>query len=357
MAVNTNGVFVTMDTDALFQFHFFRCGLLNHTIYNDRDEFVSSTHDNKIVCLQMPYPVDPGFDTELQYFADNADSVLVLVSELHNRTIEMMQRNDRKNISYFICGELNFSLSHSPVHKFYDWFTTSVHFYREVRPHTLDALNPYSPKKLAFDILLGRRKLHRQVAYDYLADHQLMDKNIVTYLGDDKIGNVDSDKWIWEREGLEIDREVEYTVERFPYFGNRICISQILPITIYNQTAYSIIAETNWASNYSFYTEKTVKPIIGRRLFVILAGQHYLRNLKLHGFKSFDNVIDETYDTIADDLLRFKAGMDQVEYLCNQPQEQILEKIKPIVDHNFNIMMTTNWYDLYFKPAFVSHFC
>ena len=360
MAGVTTGVFVTSDTDALFHFHFSRCNLLDTKIYNDKDTFVSSHHDNKVVCLQMPYPIDPNFDAELRYFAENSNSVLVLVSELHDRTVEILQRNDRKNIAYFICGELNLSLVHSPAHRFYDWFTTTVHFYRNVRPQTLDMLTPHTPKKLAFDVLLGRRKIHRRFAYDYIVKNNLSDRNIVTYLDSSRecnlTENTTADKWLWENEGLVVDRDVEWTVEHFPYYNHRMSISQIIPLSIYNQTVYSIIAETNCTNHYSFYTEKTVKPIIGRRLFVVLAGQYHLHNLKLHGFKSFDNVIDETYDTIVDHTARFMGAMEQVKYLCNHPQEEILNKIKPIVDHNFNVMMTTDWYDLYFKPAFVSYF-
>ena len=359
MVTSTTGVFVTADTETLFHFHFSRCGLLSNVIYTNRDEFVSSHHSCKVVCLQMPYPIEAAFDDDLQYFANNADSVLVLVSELHNNTVSILRRNDRKNIIYFVCGELNTPLAHSPVHKFYDWLTTTVHFYRNVRPSTLDILTPYSPKPLMFDVLLGRKKIHRKFAYDYIESHNLMDKNIVTYLdsvNNCNLANTTSDKWIWEKDGLEINQNIEWTVERFPYYGHRMSISQVIPLTIYNQTAYSIVAETNWENYYSFYTEKTVKPIIGRRLFVMLAGQFHLRNLRNIGFKTFDTIIDETYDNTEDNTARFGQAMDQVRYLCNQPQEEILDKIKPIVDHNFTVMMSTDWYNVYFKPAFISYF-
>ena len=88
----------------------------------------------------------------------------------------------------------------------------------------------------------------------------------------------------------------------------------------------------------------------------MLGGQYQLRNLKQLGFQSFDSVIDESYDAIEDNNTRFRHAMEQVKYLCEQPQQEILDKIKPIVDHNFNVMMSTDWYDVYFKPAFVSYF-
>jgi len=360
MLSSKTGVFVTSDTEPLFHFHFERTGIKHQVVtYTDLDQFINSQHDRKLVCLQMPYPIDPAFDEQLQNYANNSDYVLVLVSELHDRTLEIMQRNDRENIVYFICGELNINLNSSPVHKFYDWFTTTVHFYRNVRPQTLDVLTPYAVKPKYFDVLLGRRKIHRRFAFDFLKSTGLYNKNILTYLDaakDCNLMDTTPDRWQWESDGLDINRNVEWTVERFPYYGHMMSISQILPLSIYNQTAYSIVAETNWVNHYSFYTEKTIKPIIGRRLFVMLGGQYQLRNLKQLGFQSFDTVIDETYDTIEDNNTRFRSAMEQVKILCEQPQEEILIKIKPIVEHNFNTLMSTDWYDVYFKPNFVSYF-
>ena len=33
-----------------------------------------------------------------------------------------------------------------------------------------------------------------------------------------------------------------------------------------------------------------------------------------------------------------------MQYLFNQDQNTILEKIKPITDHNYQVMMSTDWY-------------
>jgi hypothetical protein len=349
----TVGVFVTQETDALFHFHFNRCNLQNSIqVYTDIDTFRNSKHSYKISCLQMPYPVRAEFDTLITDLVACSDNLLILMSELHDRTIEIVWRHDDPKISYFICGELNFELEHSPVHKFYDWFTTTVHFYKGVRPITLDVLNPYTKKEYMFDALLGRKKFHRDCAFD------VIDKNVnlVTYLGDISCNFNDPDKWLWESQGLEIDRTVKWTVERLLYYGHRMSISQIVPLQIYNQTAYTLVAETNYSNHYSFYTEKTVKPILAHRLFVLLGGQYQLYNLRSVGFKTFSSIVDETYDKVDDPVVRFKKAMDQVKYLESQEQEEILAKIKPICDHNFNVMMSTDWYDIYFKSEFVRYF-
>ena len=354
MAEVTTGVFVTEETDALFHFHFSKCDLINSVqVYNNLDQFRNSTHSCKIACLQMPYPIRAEFDQLVDELVNCSAHVLVLMSEPHDRTIEIVQRHDNCRVSYFICGEFNFELEFSPVHKFYDWFTTTVHFYKNVRPATLDVLAPYSTKPYYFDALLGRKKFHRDHAFDRLKDNN---NNILTYLGDITCNFNDPDKWIWESDGLEFDRTVEWTVERLPYYGHRMSISQIVPLKIYNQTAYTLVAETNYSNHYSFYTEKSIKPIMAQRLFVTLGGQYQLRNLRSLGFQTFDTVIDESYDAIEDHNTRFKLAMDQVDFLMQQSQQEILTKIKPICEHNYNHLMSIDWYDEYFKPAFASYF-
>jgi hypothetical protein len=115
-------------------------------------------------------------------------------------------------------------------------------------------------------------------------------------------------------------------------------ISQVLPLKIYNKTAYSIVMET-WADNrYSFFTEKIAKPILGRRLFVVISGQHFLRNLRQLGFKTFDGIIDESYDSIQESTTRWAKAIEQTKWLCQQPQEKILSQIAPIVIHNFAVL-------------------
>lgn len=353
MLASNVGVFVPQETDALFYYHFNKCGLLGSIqVYNDLSQFRNSKHQHKLACLQMPYPVRPEFDVTINDLLSVADNILILVSELHDRTVEIIQRHDNSRISYFICGELNFSLESSPVHKFYDWFTTSIHFYKHVRPETLDVLKPYNTKPFFFDCLLGRKKPHR----DYAFSRMPPEGNIVTYLGDHSCNFNDPDKWQWEDEGLEIDQTVEWTVDRLPYYGHRMSISQIVPLSIYNKTAYSLVAETNYSNHYTFYTEKTIKPILGRRLFITLAGQGHLANLRALGFKTFDGIIDETYDSINHNESRFEMAMKELVKLMYRPQDEVIFQTMPICEHNFNHLINVDWYMEYFAPAFAKYF-
>jgi len=102
-------------------------------------------------------------------------------------------------------------------------------------------------------------------------------------------------------------------------------------------------------NGYSFFTEKTVKPIMAERLFVASSGRHFLKNLRKLGFKTFDGIIDESYDEVYQLHERTEMIAEQLMYLFTQPQEEILAKIRPITEHNKQVMMETDWYGDYIK--------
>jgi hypothetical protein len=61
------------------------------------------------------------------------------------------------------------------------------------------------------------------------------------------------------------------------------------------------------------------------------------------GFKTFDGIIDETYDTVQDSNIRWKLAMEQVKMLCELPQTDILTKIQDIVNYNAQLMIAQDW--------------
>jgi hypothetical protein len=63
---------------------------------------------------------------------------------------------------------------------------------------------------------------------------------------------------------------------------------------------------------------------------------HWLKKLKTFGFQTFDSIMDESYDNIQDDILRWQTAFDQVKWLSQQNHTELLQKIKPILDHNHN---------------------
>lgn len=109
----------------------------------------------------------------------------------------------------------------------------------------------------------------------------------------------------------------------------------------FNQTYFSLVNETFFDSNnVRFLTEKIYKPIMHKHPFILVSTPHSLDLLKEQGYKTFDKVIDERYDTIMDDTKRLYAIIDQVERLCNLSElelQKFCEYCLPIVEHNYNV--------------------
>lgn len=323
----------------------------------DFEYFVEYTNTKSAV-FHVPFPWEGGYGDlfvgKLNRVYDDCNHIIIICSELHNRTYQFIKDWDRPKVSFYLCGFLNRKPEHASVGQWMDWFITTLKFYKNV-PTFLDKLNPYAVKPKVFDVLLGQPRQHRDIAYNYLREHQ--DQCVLTYMRDFSQGLYDHDftaqtiqsrprnEYTWDIDGLGVpDKPVNFTIEHVELHGQQVSISQIVPINIYNETAYSVVTETNFMNSYTFYTEKTVKPIISRRLFVTFGGQHYIRNLHNLGFKTFDGIIDESYDEEPDQVKRYAMVYEQMKYLMSTPQEQILEQIKPIVEYNYHHMFSTDWY-------------
>jgi hypothetical protein len=301
----------------------------------------------KIAVYHVPFPYDQGhgkrFESRIDQSLIHSDYIIVLCSELHEKTADFIRRYQNPKIKFFLCGVVTGVESSDWM----DWFITSSHFYKTNPLKVLDKLTPYQTKPKTFDILLGLPRPHRDIIYNYINLNNLNDQVLMTYLGHPWKITADQDHpgWIWEKEGIDTTgSDLHWSIAPIKYYGQNMSLSQIVPISIYNQTAFSIVAETNFASNYVFHTEKIVKPILARRLFIVFGGHHYLKNLQRLGFKTFDNIIDESYDNEPDFELRGKMICSQISYLLQQDQQRVLDAIRSIVEHNCQHMMITDWY-------------
>lgn len=220
------------------------------------------------------------------------------------------------------------------------WLRQCVDLYKNLQ-FKINELNPYEVKPYILDALLGSQRYHRDFVYKKIIENKLNDKILTSYLND-----ITSDTWFKDNdvdysEYIKNKNSYSKLMSSNPinYYGKSIWIAHVIPFGVYNNSAYTIITETGYKNGISFPTEKTAKPILGKRLFVIFSGQYFLRSLKELGFKTFDSIIDESYDLEQDNDKRFEKAWKSVEFLLNLPQQEVLEKIKPIVEHNFNHLM------------------
>jgi len=196
----------------------------------------------------------------------------------------------------------------------------------------------WEPRPYVYDCLLGTQKPNRDIIKQLYDDCSFKNKFIFSYYKN----NLEHGLWDHDEDFLhQVSEWQSITVSRYA----------VLPYKIYNQSYLSIVAETTADNRYSQFTEKIAKPILARRPFIVFCGQHYLRNLRQLGFKTFGDVvdqdgnlvIDESYDTIYLNQHRWTAAWNQVKKLHDRNFDLVHAQLQHILDHNLNHFLTTNW--------------
>jgi len=309
------------------------------------EDFFKSKHKVKLASFHVPFPNQNEWMLRLKRVYNHVDHVFVFCSELHCATAEQLRQLDKLKISIYVNGIFRKLFDHAKVYPWMDWFCQPLHFYKELKPTLLEQKLQGGAKDRMFDTLLGAHREHRDFAYFFIRASANKSLYFLTYYNRIDIP-LSMSGFNMDEDGLETIQhsELNHSINRVRYYGHELSISQVIPTKIYNQTNYSLIAETNAENDFNFYTEKVTKPLMAGRLFVALAGQHYLKNLRTFGFKTFDSIIDESYDAEPDPKQRWTMAMQQCEWLCQQDPEVILEQVKPIVEHNKNLIFTHDWY-------------
>jgi hypothetical protein len=311
-------------------------GLKNYTTYTDWNSWTQQT--NKVSIIEL-MEFDKVADELVSAAASESNLVIIMMFELLDD--EICKKFDFDNVVFFLGGKLNFLLQYAKVKFCPYWFWSTVHFYKQF-PEILSQLND-SKKSRYFDVLLGRKKSYR----DYIFNNISHDYNIVKYFPTNQdldLTKYNNEEFSWPSEILDRPSgEITFTVQEVTVNGVIVSLSQIIPVDIYNQTHYSIVAETTNTNSWSFFTEKVIKPMLARRLFLVEGGQYYLQNLKLLGFKTFHGIIDESYDLEPNSEKRIDMMLEQVAYLHTQDPSTIQQKITPVVEHNFDHLMDFDW--------------
>ena len=204
---------------------------------------------------------------------------------------------------------------------FYPWWFFYVH---PVEPEYF--LNDPEIKPYKFDAVLGCKRPPRDIIFKGLQDNDLIKKSIVTYraLNPERGGNYVCPHFQPEWDTGYLDEDLK---------GDGYGIFH----KIYNMTDFSKVSETFWNRGRSaFFSEKTGRALMGKRLFVFFGIPGSLRALRDLGFQTFSDIIDESYDDIMDDTRRFEAAFQQVLALNQMDSLQIKQKIQSRVQHNYH---------------------
>tara|TARA_B110000879_G_scaffold185692_1_gene246280 strand:- start:1285 stop:2550 length:1266 start_codon:yes stop_codon:yes gene_type:complete len=117
------------------------------------------------------------------------------------------------------------------------------------------------------------------------------------------------------------------------------------PDKFYN--SYLHITTETTAIDTGFFSEKMFKPIIYFQPFVVVGQYRALEYFKELGYKTFSDVIDESYDLEPDLELRSeKATTAAINFMQRDDLDEIMKQLWPIFEHNFNLFVSR--FDLLF---------
>jgi len=174
----------------------------------------------------------------------------------------------------------------------------------------------HTQKKYDFLYLNKMARKHRTKLYDKLLGKGILENSLHTN---------------WPKRKLPEEYELPWA-QVYPQYG----MDQDIYEKPYNDTAFSIVSETNDNNDDVFMTEKIWKPIIAQQMFVVHGNHLYLQKLKDLGFKTFNSYFEETYDLEKDRDLRIDKIVDVCDRLRDAPVQDFYLHSKALRQHNYD---------------------
>lgn len=116
-------------------------------------------------------------------------------------------------------------------------------------------------------------------------------------------------------------------------------ITESIFCDFYKHFALDVVTETVYNYPYTQITEKTIRPIVHGKMFIIVSSPNTLTMLHEFGFKTFPEFINEDYDSIKDPHKRMQAIVDELTRISKFSIDDIRKTMlqyKDTLKHNYD---------------------
>jgi len=248
--------------------------------------------------------------------------------EIWDSLSEMCARNNvsMENVKFVIA---NWAVQ--DIHPFV-YFPDDELYYRYL--HLIDNENRWVDKvnfnrrKNITTCLMRADKLWRKIFASQMYELGLTKESYFSYINYKyETSSIEEDKLEnWEAISEDLVKSITRFNLQLPFRADTLTDTEhnnhkLIQREYYNQSYWNIVVETHFNQDTVFLTEKTFKPILNLQPFVVVGNPHSLRLLKQLGYQTFGNIIDETYDTIADPEVRMNEMLN-VAYSLHQRSHQ-----------------------------------
>ena len=227
------------------------------------------------------------------------------------------------------------------------YFPDHENFFKFVNRHQPAAVINNHPKTQVFTALSRAHKWWRATCMSQLLDQQLLDRSY----------------WSYNTQCLVGDRIEDNPI---PMSDNEFALMQIFLLNgpyycdsdradahndhrsvaehLYTHSYCNLVFETLFDADQSggaFVTEKTYKCIKFGQPFVIVGAAGSLRALRADGYRTFDHVIDNSYDDVENNAERWTAIKHTIHKIKQQNLHDWYQQCLPDLQHNQRVFMQT----------------
>lgn len=195
------------------------------------------------------------------------------------------------------------------------------------------------PKPYYLYAPVGIKRPLREIFVDKL--QQFAENSVIRF------GGIDMGKRDYNRLSIEQTNDGDRFKSWAPLPGYEkyfISLGELIPLKTMNQARITVAVETqiDYLDSF-FYTEKTIKCLLTGAPFVCYGNQHHLKNFRNLGFKTYNEVWDESYDDILDPVERGDAVIKLLKSLKDFDWKTAKSKLLEIKHHNtYNILRFRN---------------
>jgi hypothetical protein len=293
--------------------------------------------------------------------ADIADWVFIVETEMAHHDYVLLADPGYKppaNVRWLMPGTVAGREQHIISWQYHLWRIADIYrrrygryliygLHQGILAQDLDRLKEPKERNFVFDALLGTPRNQRVWFRDQVKDLDCRSNIMLRVLPSMHIEH-DSDI---NSETFHVEPEWDFRAELYrgptvaiiPYRGYDVVVSNIIPVSAYQQCWFSIISETACENHTHMVTEKTAKVLLAQRVFLPIVGSGYMRYLESQGFRTFGSVIDQSYDDIQPNHDRWRAMIQEIRRICHSDPAEILQQCLDMVTHNQNVMLTKDF--------------
>ena len=192
-----------------------------------------------------------------------------------------------------------------------------------------------------FTVLSRTHKWWRATAMTDLHRTGLLNNSYWSYRTDVTTDEAETDNPI-EVDTLEIRTDINQFLSNGPYSCDALTHEQhndhhLIETNHFTDSYCNIVLETHFdadGSGGAFLTEKTFKAIKHGQPFVVVGCPGSLSALRELGYRTFDHVVDNSYDTIQNNTERWIAVRSVIAQLKSQDLHTWFESCRSDVEHN-----------------------